>query len=214
MLREQIQICAHRLGDASAIVEPGAEPKDQTARSKDTAAERDPLVRFYAGDAPDSSGHLLREIHVWPDEELEHTQSCIQWLFPLTEESGYGPLAPILNEEAIRAFRGRPDLRGNLRTSFMRMLVFYGFTLVGVSPMRVVPAASFAERSKVWLTRWSDHHSRITQMLKSLKLLGLEEEARAFFWCLADIYRKELAIGEPRISPETFRSWRCAVMDS
>lgn len=177
-------------------------------------ATRDPLVSFYAGLEPDDSGRFLRDIHVWPDEELERRHDYIQWLFPLRERSCFNPHAPVLEAETIHAFRNGPDLRGNLRTSFVRMLVFYGFTLAGISPMRVAPAPSFAERSEVWLT-WSNHnHLRITRILKSLKVLGLEEEAASFYWCLADIYKKELATSEPRISPETFNFWRCAVMST
>lgn len=174
----------------------------------------DPLVNFYAGLAPDDMGRFLRDIHVWSDTRLEHTHDYIQWLFPLTERSGVNPHAPILNAETIRAFRSRPELRKNLRTSFVRMLVFYGFTLQEVSPVRVVPASAFADRSAVWLTPSNHNHLRITRILKSLKLLGLKEEAAAFFACLEEIYKKESATAAPRISAETFRFWRSAVMDN
>jgi hypothetical protein len=43
--------------------------------------------------------------------------------------------------------------------------------------------------------------------LKSLRLLGLEAEAAAFFDCLADMYRVESATETPGISEESFEFW-------
>ena len=49
--------------------------------------DKTPLLRFYAGTGPDDRGRFLREIHQWPDDELEHTHDYIQWLFPLAERN-------------------------------------------------------------------------------------------------------------------------------
>lgn len=171
----------------------------------------DRLIRFYAGAAPDDSGRYLRDIHIWPDERLERTHDYIQWLFPLKERSGFNPHAPVLDEKAIGEFRRRPELRKKLHTSFVRMLLFYGFTLKDGTPLQVVRASSFADRSQVWLSWMNHNHLRITRILKSLKLLGLGEEADAFFASLTDLYDAETAQPRQRISPETFEYWREAV---
>src|ERR1700724_1685605 len=55
----------------------------------------------------------------------------------------------------------------------------------------------FADRSDNWLTASNHKHLRITRILKSLRPLGLEAEAAAFFNCLADIYGEE----NPKITP-------------
>lgn len=175
----------------------------------------DLLVSFYAGTAPDDAGRYLRNIHIWPDARLEQTHDYIQWLFPLRERSGFSPSAPILDEAAIEAFHQRAELRRNLHTSFVRMLLFYGFTVregcAEGCAMRVVRASSFADRARVWLN-WGNHnHLRITRILKSLKLLGLGEEADAFFAVLEEVYKEERASRNPRISPETFEFWKEAV---
>ena len=174
-------------------------------------ADSDRLVSFYAGVTPDDSGRYLRDIHIWPDERLEPTHDYIQWLFPLRERSGFNATAPVLDDAAIAEFLARPELREKVRTSFVRMLLFYGFTLKDEPRLRVVRASSFSERAQVWLN-WSNHnHLRITRILKSLKLLGLGEEADAFFMGLKDLYDEEEVRGRARISRETFGFWQEAV---
>jgi hypothetical protein len=173
-------------------------------------AESTQLVRFYARLAPDDRGRFLEEIQGWSDLQLERTHDYIQWLFPLTKRSAFNPSAPILDAKAISEFRSRPKLRANFRASLVRMLAFYGLELVGDRPLRVVPSASFSEQAENWLTPSNHNHLRITRILESLMLLGLEEEAAACFCCLKGLYGKESARVEPRISEETFHFWQLA----
>jgi hypothetical protein len=168
------------------------------------------LLGFYAGTRHDDRGRFLREIHRWPDHKLEQTHDYIQWLFPLAERSGFNPEAPILDTKTIREFRSRLELRRNVQSSFRRMLAFYGMESQEAGELRVTRSVSFAERSENWLTPSNHNHLRITRILKSLRLLGLEAEAAAFFECLANIYRLESAKATPRISEETFTYWQAA----
>jgi Opioid growth factor receptor (OGFr) conserved region len=168
------------------------------------------LLSFYAGNKPDDRGRFLRAIRQWSDDELEQTHDYIQWLFPLAERSGFNAEAPILDAKTIREFRSRLELLGNVQTSFRRLLAFYGMENQEAGQLRVTRAVSFAERSKNWITPSNHNHLRITRMLKSLRLLGLEAEAAAFFDCLADIYRVESAKATPGISGETFAFWQAA----
>lgn len=170
-----------------------------------------PLVDFYAGLAPDDCGRFLREIQAWSFDRLEKTHGYIEWLFPLKEASRFNASAPVLDAKTIHEFQRRPDLRENLRTSFVRMLGFYGLTLVECIPLRVVPASRWVGRSKNWLTPSNHNHVRINRILKSLQILGMEDEAAAFFRCLAGLYGMESATTAPRISKETFQYWRSAV---
>jgi hypothetical protein len=177
-------------------------------------AESTLLVRFYARRAPDDRGRFLEDIQGWSDLQLERTHDYIQWLFPLTKRSAFNPSAPILDAKAISEFLSRPKLRANFRASLVRMLAFYGLELVGDRPLRIVPSASFSEQAENWLTPLNHNHLRITRILESLMLLGLEEEAAAFFGCLEGLYGKESARVEPRISEETFHFWRMAAAGS
>jgi hypothetical protein len=168
------------------------------------------LATFYSGIASDDQGRFLKEIQNWSDEKLERTHDYIQWLFPLTERSAFNPRVPVLDEETIDEFHTRPELRANLRTSFVRMLSFYGFNMVE-DPLRVIPSRSFVERARNWLNRSNHNHLRITRILKSMTLLALEKEATAFLRCLEALYGKESGEREPRISEETFRFWQSAI---
>jgi hypothetical protein len=168
------------------------------------------LLSFYAGTRPDDHGRWLSEIQLWSDRELEQVHNYIQWLFPLAERSGFNVDAPILDAKVIEEFRSRSNLRHNLQTSFRRMLGFYGLEIEDIGELTVVRAPSFAERAENWISPSNHNHLRITRILKSLKLLGLESEADAFFECLADIYRVESAKAVPKISEVTFRFWQSA----
>ena len=198
-------------GNCDRITYPSDKGPESSRPPSAMRSNSERLVSFYAGVTPDDSGRYLRDIHIWPDERLERTHDYIQWLFPLRDRSGFNATAPVLDHAAIAEFLGRPELCKKLHTSFVRMLLFYGFALKEGPPTRVVRTSSFAERAQVWLS-WSNHnHLRITRILKSLKLLGLGEEADAFFACLQELYEEEAARERPRISPETFRFWEEAI---
>ncbi|HKT46112.1 MAG TPA: opioid growth factor receptor-related protein [Candidatus Acidoferrales bacterium] len=169
------------------------------------------LLAFYSAAARDNRGRTLDEILGWSDDELEFTHDYIQWLFPLTDRSGFNPEAPVLDDATIAAFRERPQLRQKLHSAFRRMLVFYGFQLQEASEaLTVVRAGNFKERSRNWLTPGNHNHLRLTRILKSLRLLGLEAESAALFRALESIYRDDSAGASPAISATTFRFWQSA----
>jgi hypothetical protein len=169
------------------------------------------VLHFYTGTAPDDRGRYLSEILKWSDDELERVHDYIQWLFPLIERSGFNPSAPVLDTQTIQEFRSRPDLKRNMRASFLRMLAFYGLEIVESGPPTVKRSTIFTMRSENWLTRSNHNHLRITRILKSMRTLGLGTQATALFECLACIYREETAKDFPGISDETFRFWQAAV---
>jgi len=168
------------------------------------------LVRYYSGKGHDGGGRLLAEVQQWPDESIERVHDFIQWMFPLGERSMFNPDAPILDQSAVARFRSDPKFGARLRISFARMLTFYGFELSDGPPLRVSPSAVFQQRASNWMSLGNHNHLRITRILKSLTILGLEGEAKAFFECLSDIYNSQDK-RRPSISLETFRYWKAAV---
>jgi hypothetical protein len=168
------------------------------------------IVDFCAGAGPDHRGRYLREILNWSDDELESVHDYIQWLFPLPEPSGFNASAPVLDGQTIQEFRSRPELQSNMRVLFRRMLAFYGLEIDESCPPKVRRAPSFAARSENWLTASNHNHLRITRILRSLRTLGLEAEAKAFFDCLLRIYCEESTKDLPGISEETFQFWQTA----
>ena len=168
------------------------------------------VLQFFSGEGTDSRGRLLKQVLNWSDDELERTHDFIQWLFPLAEPSGFNIHAPVLDDSTIQQFLAEDKFRQSLRAALIRMLTFYGLEFLPGVPPRIIPGQRYAGRSRNWVTLGNHNHLRITRILKSLRLLGLEPEAAAFFDCLADIYGDESVKTSPRISQETFNFWQSA----
>ena len=132
------------------------------------------LVAFYRGLRPDGRGRMLDDILARDDEWLEATHDYIQWLFPLLARSGANPAAPVLDEAQIEAFRQDPALRGKLLRAFDRLLAFYGLRREGEA---VVKGQNWNARKSNWFVYPTHNNLRITRILASLRLLGLERES-------------------------------------
>jgi hypothetical protein len=50
-----------------------------------------------------------------------------------------------------------------------------------------VKAANFEKNQRYWVCRFDHNHLRITRIIRSLRVLGLEEEAQAYFRTLKQI---------------------------
>jgi len=162
------------------------------------------IISFYSGNLKNSS-RKLEDIWKFNDEELEGYHTYIQWLFPMKEPSAINFAAPVVNEEVITEFKNSPELRANLLISFKLMLKFYGFQIVeSGDDINIVKSDEYSEKIKNWLSHRNHNYLRITRILTSLKLLGLEKYSKAFFLCLEQIYAEEAyEIGE-----ETFAYWQ------
>jgi hypothetical protein len=168
--------------------------------------DADRLRRFFAG-GTDDEGRTLDEIAGWDDARLEMVHDYIQWLFPLPERSGANPSAPVLDAESIAAIRGYAEMQGRLRAGFERMLAFYGFAL---EEDALVEGPRFAASSRNWLHAGNHNHLRLTRMLRSLRVLGLEREAMLLWDALRALYERESAAGRRTIAAETFAFWKRA----
>ena len=200
--------------------------KAHVTNGQDSAATPLP-VAFYRAVNPqkDDRGRTLNLILSWPDRELERCHNYIQYLFPLPERSPFNPFAPIVTEEVFEAFRANnaegEGLRNNLRRAFGRMLTFYGFRLDELSNWlfaagkhqpcdmyKVSRSADFKDRSKDWVRPFDHNHLRISRMIRCLRLLGLEQEAEAFYEALL-----QLSISldlRNIIQPKSIMFWRRA----
>jgi hypothetical protein len=159
------------------------------------------LVEFYRGHGRDHRGRLLSHILGFDLDELESHHDYIQWLFPLPEPSGANASAPLLSKEDMTAFDTDDSLRRALVQSLELMLQFYGLKISARgSDVSVARGADFDERSRLWLTTGNHNFLRISRMLRSLWLLGLESHAVAFLECLEGIYAENpMTIGSTTI---------------
>jgi hypothetical protein len=164
----------------------------------------DTLLQFYSGEGTDEQGRTIGDIWGYSHEMLESVHDYIQWLFPLADRSAFNPGAPLLDHETIGRFRRDEILRRNLERSLRVMLEFYGLAIAGHEILRV---PSFSERSRDWLTPGNHNFLRLTRILKSLSLLGLENRARQLLKVLEDIDGKRPGI----IGKRTLEFWKRAV---
>jgi hypothetical protein len=175
------------------------------------AAASNPLIAFYRDGARDDVGRTLAEILSWNDDQLEAVHDFIQWLFPLPEPSGANPAAPILDPLCLRIFRGSLAMQERLRHSFDRMLRFYGLRQVSTpSGIAVERAPNFADRAQMWLRPLNHNHLRLTRILRSTLLLGLDAESKALFHALNALYREF----PDRIPARTHAFWSSAAQSS
>ncbi|KAK4691809.1 homocitrate synthase, partial [Lecanoromycetidae sp. Uapishka_2] len=153
-----------------------------------TRSPTDPFfVRFYDENtlARDARGRNLHDILRYKDEELEYHHDYIQILFPLPEGSPFNPSAPIINRATFEAFGSRKELRDQVRLAFRRMLKFYGLSIAPDGGL--ILDKNWDKASRNWVKGFNHNHLRITRIIRSLRVLGLETDAVSFFQALAKV---------------------------
>ncbi len=139
------------------------------------------VLEFYRGEKTHDTGLTLDEILAKDDDWLEGDHDFIQWLFPL-ESKGVNPNASLTNSKTQETFRKDPELQANMRKALDRMLKFYGMEFASneyFNKDTVKIASNFRQRIQNLLDN-PHNNKRITRILKSLNLHGLENEAQSF----------------------------------
>lgn len=123
------------------------------------------------------------------DAEKESRHDYIQWCFIMNCPSKYNDTAPILiGKEATDILANlkmeksllRKKLYFSLMGNFIVQLKFYGIEAVrSKDHIEFVPAQNFLVRFREWGTAGNHNHLRITRMLHSAYLVGLEAECHA-----------------------------------
>jgi len=151
------------------------------------------LIAFYRG-GEDDSGRRLDDILKWDHHRLESTHDYIQWMFPLTERSLANPSAPVLSSEDVRLFRREPPLQQRMLDALGVMRAFYRLDDRGPYP---------------WLEHGNHNYLRLTRMLRSLRTVGLESQARGLFDSLTALYHAH----QGDIGATTYGYWERAMTD-
>ncbi|CUS15613.1 unnamed protein product [Tuber aestivum] len=141
------------------------------------------IIRFYTNQSTDHQDRTLSDLLASTNSELERSHDYIQTLFPLPEPSPYNPLAPTIGPATAATFRSSLDLRLALRSSLRRMLSFYGFeTAVDARGELVIGRGrGWSSRSAFWRRRFDHNHLRITRIIRCLRVLGCEGDARRVY---------------------------------
>ena len=156
---------------------------------------------FYDPTVPDDDPlrQMFLTILDYRVHELEYNHDYIQYLFPLPERSPVNPTAWTINRETFDAFRARVDLRNELRKSLALMASFYGFDVISEEKydgkLRIRPclddsAFNIHRRAGNWVKPFDHNHLRISRIIRCLRVLGLEEDARAFYDAIKEMARR------------------------
>jgi len=87
-------------------------------------------------------------------------------------------------------------------------LRFYGFKFNEAEDggISIVRSDAYEKRKSTWITEDNHNFLRITRILTSMRVLGLETYVRALWQCLASVYEHEQNI----IGQETYAFWKSA----
>jgi hypothetical protein len=156
------------------------------------------IVDFYIRDGADHKGRTLVEMQAYSDDEMEGGHDFIQWMFPLHEKSYHAKYSPVLTREDIAELQSSRYAQENMRRSLFRFCEFLGLT---------VPRD---QKKIAWWCQNGNHNLlRITRIIRSLRLFGLEPEALAFYDVITSLGRKSRGLGET-----SFGYWRRAMEDN
>lgn len=159
------------------------------------------IIDFYNGVGTDARGRKIEDIWLFDDIALEGVHDYVQWLFPLKEPSLFNKDAPLLDDETAQVFRTSPELQERVLRSLDVMLSFLRLKYES-------GAVAMGSDDLHWLT-WKNHNfRRLTRMMSSLRLLGLDAPAKALYSGLCDVCNN--AERGLIIDLETIEFWRVA----
>lgn len=176
---------------------------------------------FLTGAEKNSHNKYLKDIWGYTDQRLELDHAYIQWIFPLDTPSDHNSLAPVISKSDIDnlASEKLKLIQDNMIHSLSIMLHFYGFCFLKPGEGKLIGRHEykFSKNKQNWCVMHNHNHLRITRILKSLRLFGLEQYAVAFYQALirAEEEEKREHANELGwlVNPTTLRFWAEAVGD-
>jgi len=157
------------------------------------------IIGFLENTTPDYKGRFHMEILKFTDKELEECHDQIQWMFPLHEDSAFAETYPVLTPSVVDACVRSGAVKKNMILGANRMSKFYGFGLDN-SPIH-----------KRWasdqLGRPNHNLLRITRIIRSLRFMSLEDEAKQFYKFAFEIATQQ------KLGNKTFEYWDKAMTD-
>lgn len=173
------------------------------------------LIDFYKdrGNAR-GAGTFHQMVECWDDQMWELNHDFIQWLFPLVNPSMFNPDAPCVTAAEVKYFRLYEPMKAKMFRAFLRFLRFVGLQCIRVDEgeysepyerfgVLVEKADFFDKKEAIW--RHPNHNwLRITRVIASMHLMGMEAEAQALFLCICALYNEGCG------SEESFSYWQKA----
>lgn len=163
------------------------------------------LIEFYRGNMPNMAGVYISQIWDFRPGEFEMDHDWVQWLFPSNEPSSMNCDAPTLTKEEAALFQNDPVLNALLKFSFVRVMHFMGFKVVGQGDGVITVEPDGTDENRKWLSHFNHNMLRATRIMKSLRACGLTQYAIAFYDALRP-YRDH-------VSANTWKYWTEAVFN-
>jgi len=160
----------------------------------------DTILGFLENSIPDYKDRYHQEILNFTDAELEKCHDQVQWMFPLHEASNFAEVYPILTPPVVAACRASFVVKRSMQLAATRMEKFYRLGLNN-STIHWIWTANKHDRPNHNLLR-------ITRIIRSLRFMGLEDEAKQFHDSAAKI-AKQHGLGD-----KTFEYWSKALNDN
>ena len=154
------------------------------------------IVDFLAGKSGDHKGRKYTDMLTWTDAQIEDAHDSIQWLFPLHEESGHFSSAPVVTKEDVERAKSDPIVLLNLSAATKRMEQFLAIGEYDDDMLQ-----------RIWCRNRNHNLLRITRIIRSLRLFGLDTHARRFHDEAFKVANKH------SISDSTLVYWRRALED-
>lgn len=164
------------------------------------------VIEFYCHGGSDSNGRTARDMIAMSDHDLEMHHDIIQWMFPLHETSMVNPGAPLVDEDSAHVLRENIEAQLLMREMIVRFARFMGFELNEDGQFVAEPL--LAANRKNWHTQLNHNHLRVTRVIRSLRLFGFDQLARAFFQAVA-----ASALDARCIDNRTLAFWNMALED-
>lgn len=137
------------------------------------------FIDFYENKAKDFKGRLLSDMWAYSNSQFEAFHDFIQYLFPLNEKSYHSTTAPVLSTEDIKQLRSSELAKNNMLKSLNKFRDFLG-----------IGEERNSERIKFWCHPSNHNLLRITRAIRSLRLFGLEKEAKEFYNDVSELARE------------------------
>ena len=145
------------------------------------------LTNFLSGSGTDHAGRTYQHILDQDDQWLEHTHDWVQWCFPLFEPSQSVMNAPVLKSMGeVKLIRQSAEAQETMRLGLVRF-------------------AEFLRDNDQWL-RYHDHnHLRITRVIKSVKTLMSDNQARDFYQYVVEQVNDRAGVQPSKVSTQYWR---------
>lgn len=150
------------------------------------------IKAFLEGTGEDDFGRTYNDILNYSERELEQKHNYIQRIFPTNTLSMYSPCIILSEEEAKQMTNDK--IKKNMIKAYEKMMCFYGF-----NPRN-------DDKIKKWVYTGSHNYKRITRIIISLSIFGLQKETEELMNYLSELYSNY----PKQIGNKTFSYWENA----